>query len=169
VRLCNRSLKKSKCVIACSITLCCACFSTEFGKCSTSPDNHMINYYFAKGLMKRALHSKNSCFLPWVTNKEYLITILKYFDGSQLVKNKQQKTITRWILILTRDSNLASPSRWRDAGCGCCCSSAGTGLASCWQVKALKRQQRIKIHPIKKAYDNTQESQVIQSSRIQNC
>jgi len=47
---------------------------------------------------------------------------------------------------LTRDSDLASPSRWRNAGCGCCCPSAGTGSAD--RVKALKRQQRIKIHPI---------------------
>jgi len=34
-------------------------------------------------------------------------------------------------------------------------------------VKALKRQQGIRIHP-KKAFKNTQESQVIQSSRIQS-
>jgi len=30
---------------------------------------------------------------------------------------------------LTRDSDLASPSRWRNAGCGCCCLSAGTGCS----------------------------------------
>jgi len=41
---------------------------------------------------------------------------------------------------------LASPSRWRDVRCGCCCPSTGTGSAD--RVKALKQQQqRVKIHP----------------------
>jgi len=44
----------------------------------------------------------------------------------------------------------------------------GCGLdATPMWVKALKRQQRIKIHP-KKANNNSQESQVIQSSGIQS-
>jgi len=53
------------------------------------------------------------------------------------------------LLILTRDYDLASHSRWQDARSDCHYPSAGTGSVRLVWVKALKRQQRIKIHPKK--------------------
>jgi len=52
---------------------------------------------------------------------------------------------------------LASPSWWRDAGCGCRCPSAGTSSASGYSTE---KQQRVETHP-QKAFLITQESQDI--------
>jgi len=150
------------------------CFLTEFGKYGPSPDSYMINYHFAKRVTNKSFTLQEFMYLSLSDRQKILDNcILKYFDGSQL-ENKSNSKFRSWQETLTRlllhygampDAVVADQVRVQDAAVVTPQCSQVWIPVSYW-VKALKRQQRIKIHSKRRHKIIHRKSQVIQSSGI---